>query len=60
MTSILKAIIYAVILTTMFQSLVRQMESRESQFNAVQEKGGAMILDRHPSARTVEVTDWFH
>ncbi|CAG5131558.1 unnamed protein product, partial [Candidula unifasciata] len=36
------------------KSLVRQMESRESQFNAVQEKGGAMILDRHPSARTVE------
>lgn len=57
MTSMLKVIIYAVILTTMFQSLVRQMESRESQFNAVQEKGGAMILDRHPSARTVEVTD---
>uniref|UniRef100_A0A2C9K839 Calponin-homology (CH) domain-containing protein n=1 Tax=Biomphalaria glabrata TaxID=6526 RepID=A0A2C9K839_BIOGL len=36
------------------KSLVRQMESRERQFNAVQEKGGAMILDRHPCARTIE------
>ncbi|XP_046365478.2 microtubule-actin cross-linking factor 1-like isoform X10 [Haliotis rufescens] len=36
------------------RGLVRQLESRESQFNAVQERGGAMILDRHPAAKTVE------
>ena len=36
------------------QSLVRQLESRERHFNAVQEKGGALILDRHPAAGIVE------
>ncbi|XP_041359578.1 microtubule-actin cross-linking factor 1, isoforms 1/2/3/5-like isoform X9 [Gigantopelta aegis] len=36
------------------KTLVRQLEDQESQFNAVQEKGGAMILDRHPASKVVE------
>ncbi|KAK7099742.1 hypothetical protein V1264_022800 [Littorina saxatilis] len=36
------------------KSLVRQLQARERHFNAVQEKGGAMILDRHPSSAVVE------
>ena len=42
------------LLLVCFQGLIRQLESRERHFNAVQEKGGAMILDRHPASSIVE------
>ena len=33
---------------------MKELESREYQFNKVQDRGEALIMDRHPAAKTVE------
>ena len=34
---------------------MRELESREAQFRAVQDKGEALVMERHPAAKVVEV-----
>ena len=36
------------------QSLIHELERREVQFNSVQERGTALVLDRHPAADTIK------
>ena len=33
-----------------------ELEAREVQFNVVQDRGEALVMDRHPAAKTIEVT----
>ena len=37
------------------QSILHDLETRESQFNSVQDRGSTMVLDRHPAAETIKV-----
>ncbi|XP_074641306.1 uncharacterized protein LOC141899052 [Tubulanus polymorphus] len=41
-------------LTQEYQSLMSDLENREVQFNAVQDQGESMVMDRHPAAKTIE------
>lgn len=34
---------------------MHELQIREGQFNSVQERGEAMVLDRHPAAASIEV-----
>ena len=36
------------------QSLMAELEQRESQFTAVQDLGEALVMDRHPASKTIE------
>lgn len=33
-----------------------ELEAREAHFNKVQDRGEALIMDRHPATKTVEVS----
>ncbi|KAK3581860.1 hypothetical protein CHS0354_032763 [Potamilus streckersoni] len=37
-----------------YQNLIHEMENREAQFNAIQDRGNSMVLERHPAAKTIE------
>ena len=37
------------------QGLMAELEAREGHFNQVQDRGEALIMDRHPATKTVEV-----
>ena len=37
-----------------YESVMSDLESRESQFNSVQDKGEALVMGRHPAAKTIE------
>jgi len=34
---------------------MRELESRETQFRAVQDKGESLVMERHPAAKVIEV-----
>ncbi|KAK2194135.1 hypothetical protein NP493_2g13053 [Ridgeia piscesae] len=37
-----------------YQALMRELESRETQFRAVQDKGESLVMERHPAAKVIE------
>ena len=34
---------------------MRELESRETQFRAVQDRGESLVMERHPAAKVIEV-----
>ena len=36
---------------------MQELENREAKFNAVQDKGEALVIERHPATKTIEVND---
>ena len=36
---------------------MQELENREAKFNAVQDKGEALVIERHPATKTIEVSD---
>jgi len=37
------------------QRLIQELDNREAQFVAVVDKGEALVMDRHPASKTIEV-----
>ena len=44
------------IMLFVIQRLIQELDSREAQFVAVVDKGEALVMDRHPASKTIEVS----
>lgn len=47
--------LYIKIMTLLFQTLTVELEKREVQFNAVQDRGESLVLQKHPASKCIEV-----